>query len=175
MSIEERDWYREAYREKEQNYKGTFGDNNTDELILVPGNCTRCGNIFRVRVRKNATKNYSYTCPRCGQRMTVGHRKGKIEVGKSHVSNAINKVVEILLDVFAAVSCLVSLYASLMIERNQMRGSPWPPLVTAVLCWLLVAVTRKKAVYFAALHFAFAIYLRLRHLVIHSIWQGSSF
>lgn len=98
----------------------------------------------------DAKKNFSYTSSQYGQRTTVVLPKRKIEVGKSHMSNAksankkgfLNKTMGILLNVFAALSCLISLYAGLVIEQGQMRGSPWPTLVTALLCWLLVALIR---------------------------------
>lgn len=33
-----------------------------------------------------------------------------------------------------------SLYASIMIEREQLNGNSWPSLIAAILCWILFAV-----------------------------------
>lgn len=40
----------------------------------------------------------------------------------------------------AAFSCALSLYASIMIEREQLNGNSWPSLIAAILCWILFAV-----------------------------------
>lgn len=156
MSIEDRDWYREDYKEKERRYGSDFSahnpserkngqvasDNTSNAFVLVPGSCTRCGNTFQVRVLKNVTKNYGYTCPRCGQRMTVTGKHQKNAAKRANGKRILGKLASVFLNLFASSSCLLSLYAALVIEREQMPGSPWPTLVTAALCWGLTAVIR---------------------------------
>ena len=156
MSIEDRDWYREDYKEKERRYGSDFSahnpserkngqvasDNTSNAFVLVPGSCTRCGNTFQVRVLKNVTKNYGYTCPRCGQRMTVTGKHQKNAAKRANGKRILGKLASVFLNLFASSSCLLSLYAALVIEREQIPGSPWPTLVTAALCWGLTAVIR---------------------------------
>lgn len=156
MSIEDRDWYREDYKEKERRYGSDFSahnpserktgqfasDNTSNAFVLVPGSCTRCGNTFQVRVLKNVTKNYGYTCPRCGQRMTVTGKHQKNAAKRANGKRILGKLASAFLNLFASLSCLLSLYAALVIEREQMPGSLWPTLVTSVLCWVLTAVIR---------------------------------
>lgn len=156
MSIEDRDWYREDYKEKECRYGSDFSAHNPSErkngqvasgnasnaFVLVPGSCTRCGNTFQVRVLKNVTKSYGYTCPRCGQRMTVTDKHQRNAAKRANGKRILSKFASAFLNLFASLSCLLSLYAGLVIEREQMPGSPWPTLVTSALCWVLTAVIR---------------------------------
>lgn len=154
MSIEDRDWYREEYREKERRYGSDFNlhdsserktipfFNDKNKFVLVPSRCFRCGNTFQVRVLKNAAKSYSYTCPRCGQKVTVTGNHQTNTAKRAGRKQALGKLVFAFLNLFASLSCLVSLYAGLMIEREQMHGNPWPTLVTSALCWVLTAVIR---------------------------------
>ena len=99
----------------------------------------QCDPLALLYAKKNFSSQY-------GQRTTVEPPKRIIEFGKSHVSNAKfaskKGFPSTLLDVFAALSCLISLYAALIIEQEQMRESPWPTLVTALLCWILAALIR---------------------------------
>ena len=93
MSIEDRDWFREDYRERERKYGGNFSLHSTPKNR--PGRPKkRNGNAFPIA----------------------------------------------LLNIFAAFSCALSLYASIMIEREQLNGNSWPSLIAAILCWILFAV-----------------------------------
>lgn len=93
MSIEDRDWFHEDYRERERKYGGDFSLHSTPK-----------------------------------------NRPGKPEKRNG------NALPIALLNIFAAFSCALSLYASIMIEREQLNGNSWPSLIAAILCWILFAV-----------------------------------
>lgn len=93
MSIEDRDWFREDYRERERKYGGDFSLHSTPK-----------------------------------------NRPGRPEKRNG------NALPIALLNIFAAFSCALSLYASIMIEREQLNGNSWPSLIAAILCWILFAV-----------------------------------
>ena len=93
MSIEDGDWFREDYRERERKYGGDFSLHSTPK-----------------------------------------NRPGRPEKRNG------NALPIALLNIFAAFSCALSLYASIMIEREQLNGNSWPSLIAAILCWILFAV-----------------------------------
>lgn len=74
MSIEDRDWFREDYRERERKYGGDFSLHST-----------------------------------------LKNRPGRPEKRNG------NALPIALLNIFAAFSCALSLYASIMIEREQLN------------------------------------------------------
>ena len=122
MGLQDRDWYREEYQEKEKKYGSDFsGKAKTEKvkpekkppkaekqpephrvifeknifstvtsdsgaystmrlgsdgaMMNVLGVCPRCQNCFPVKVLKGQLYHYDYTCPECGQKVTIQGKK----------------------------------------------------------------------------------------------------
>ena len=125
MGLQDRDWYREEYQEKEKKYGSDFsGKGNKQQakaekkpskaekkppkaephrvifeknifstvtsdsgaystmrlgsdgaMMNVLGVCPRCQNCFAVKVLKGQLYHYDYTCPECGQKVTIQGKK----------------------------------------------------------------------------------------------------
>lgn len=91
MSIQDRDWYWEDYKKKETDYDGDFSLHSkkkkesvppstpyfsvAQDIVVVPRFCQKCGYKFGIKVREYCILDYSYECPKCGQKVYVTFHK----------------------------------------------------------------------------------------------------
>lgn len=112
MGIQDRDWYRKDYKEREAKYGSDFNSDKKkqgsydstweevepphkelskknspvdEDYIIVPGGCSNCQKSFQVRIKRSVAGNYSYTCPNCG-RITTVRSQTQQDVGKAEHS-----------------------------------------------------------------------------------------
>ena len=112
MGIQDRDWYRKDYKEREAKYGSDFNSDKEkqgfnasareevepphkelskknspvdEDYIIVPGGCSNCQKSFQVRIKRSVAENYSYTCPNCG-RITTVRSQTKQDAGKAEQS-----------------------------------------------------------------------------------------
>lgn len=45
--------------------------NQTDNIIITPCLCQRCGAEFGIKIHKGCLLDYNYACPKCGQKVYV--------------------------------------------------------------------------------------------------------
>ena len=45
--------------------------NQTDNIIITPCLCQRCGAEFGIKIHKGCLLDYNYVCPKCGQKVYV--------------------------------------------------------------------------------------------------------
>lgn len=170
MSIEDRDWYREAYKEKEEKYGGDFSLNgkrqkaadamweevepshsgggtppknptttktaanpSDDDYVLIAGGCTKCGASFNVRVKRKELGNYTYACPKCGQKMTV---KSQTVADTQKAEGSKN--------LFIVATSFYGAFIALWLTSKTMTA--WPLIIVMLIynIWMLITIFTKK-------------------------------
>lgn len=144
MGMQDRDWYRESYREREAKYGSDFKlDSHSRredqknmqadaDLIVVPGGCSNCGRSFQIRIRRSEAGNYSYTCPNCGRVTTV----------TSKTTGAINTEEQSKALYAIAASFFGAVLALFIVGKYNFI---WPVIIMLLYdLWMVVYVFAKK-------------------------------
>ena len=143
MGVQDRDWYRKDYKEREAKYGSDFSNNyhstcgeqksaSDANFIIVPGGCSNCGKSFQIRVKRSEAENYSYTCPNCGRVTTV----------KSQTAEAVNSAEQSKALFAIAGSFFGAFLALLILSRFNFI---WPVFIMLLYdLWMIVYVFTKK-------------------------------
>lgn len=186
MSLEDRDWYRKEYSQKQKQYNTQQGETKTkwaepetsasgdgippktpvtdkvaepsedDGFVNIRSLCTKCGQMFYVRVRKEEQDDYSYKCPRCGYSMheTINNkeRANNIRINKNINTNKSqaktekksNKENSNKAEVWYVLASFYLTFGAIVLTSNNSECFYWLIVMAIYNIWMIVHVFTRR-------------------------------
>ena len=143
-------YYDAVWEEIEPSHHKNSSDNkkakqSPNDILLVPGGCPNCQHSVQIRVRRADLANYSFTCPNCGQHITVN---SQTSIGHNKDHNAIylfliaGSILGTLLAIYATVekkaswSMAIAFFYNLIMISFVLSDNPKPGVCTRILAVL---------------------------------------